>query len=327
MKERVTWIFSSEARLAKMVFAGLLVLVFGFVFGSPVYAQFVRSSGSAGVGYGYGYGYGYGFGADHGANGQYKTSTSPSAANTYGQGYGYGALVNVTLTPISTASSETIGTVVTFTASGATTDPNGTVAYSLSGAPAGATINASSGAFSWDTTTANYQTYNFSVVATGSSGGSASQTLSITINATGSGGGGGSTGGGGGGIIYSSGGGGGSGTVTTAPQITPTSGSSLTPSQIDAIISLLQSFGADPAVIANVRASLWRARLGRLRLYTGSHTWLVRNGCDLPPAGAHRRRLLDSCRCYGLLWCPDASSGHRMADENRRFARSWLLRC
>src|SRR3989344_6042717 len=36
---------------------------------------------------------------------------------------------------------------------------------------------------------------------------------------------------------------------------TPTSGG-LTQSQISAIISLLQSFGADPSVIANVRAAL-----------------------------------------------------------------------
>ncbi len=74
----------------------------------------------------------------------------------------------------------TVGAVVTFTAS--STDPDGTsVVYSLVGAPAGATMGSTTGAFSWNTTGAAVGAHVFEVVA---SDGvlSASTTVTITVN-------------------------------------------------------------------------------------------------------------------------------------------------
>ena len=78
----------------------------------------------------------------------------------------------------------TVGDTVTFTATATDSDASGTIAYSLSGTvPSGASIDPSAGTFSWDTTGAAPNTYPFSVVATGSTGGSDSKDVSITVNA------------------------------------------------------------------------------------------------------------------------------------------------
>src|SRR5262249_15798394 len=53
--------------------------------------------------------------------------------------------------------------------------------YSLSGAPAGASINASTGAFTWATVETDDGTYSFDVVVTDDHGGSTSQTISFTV--------------------------------------------------------------------------------------------------------------------------------------------------
>ena len=77
-----------------------------------------------------------------------------------------------------------------------------------------------------------------------------------------------STGGGGGGIVSSGGGGGGGGggssiyvppvvtPTVTPPVVAPGAASKLTTAQVQAIISLLSSFGADQSTIDNVTASL-----------------------------------------------------------------------
>ena len=76
----------------------------------------------------------------------------------------------------------TVGDIASFTASATDDDPAATIAYSISGAPSGASIDSGSGAFSWDTTGASAQTYSFTVQADGSTGGSDSKSVSITLN-------------------------------------------------------------------------------------------------------------------------------------------------
>lgn len=90
--------------------------------------------------------------------------------------------------------SVTVGSTVTFTAS--STDPEGSpVVYELSGAPAGASIDAGTGAFSWNTTGASTGDFTFSVNA-GDGEATSSVSVTISVNAApsssaGSGGGGG----------------------------------------------------------------------------------------------------------------------------------------
>jgi hypothetical protein len=72
----------------------------------------------------------------------------------------------------------------------------GVIAYSMTGQPSGATLNSSTGAFSWNTWTAQAAAgvYTVTVKAAGSTGGIATSSVSITVNA-GPGSGGGSAGG------------------------------------------------------------------------------------------------------------------------------------
>ena len=76
----------------------------------------------------------------------------------------------------------TVGDTATFTASATDSDASSTIAYGLSGAPAGAAIDPAAGTFSWDTTGTNPGTYSFVVTATGSTGGSDSENVSIIVN-------------------------------------------------------------------------------------------------------------------------------------------------
>ncbi|MFA6537675.1 MAG: hypothetical protein WCT18_04755 [Patescibacteria group bacterium] len=85
-------LFSSEQKLAKVLFSVLVVCAFGFVFGPNLYAQFARQDGGTGWGYGYGYGYGYDYGFDAGRVAGYKTDFTDSDEDVYGWGYGYGYL-------------------------------------------------------------------------------------------------------------------------------------------------------------------------------------------------------------------------------------------
>lgn len=73
---------------------------------------------------------------------------------------------------------------LTFTASATDADlPAQTLVYGLSNAPAGMTINASTGVISWKPTEAQGPAiYTFQVVVTDSSNGSDSETVSITVN-------------------------------------------------------------------------------------------------------------------------------------------------
>ena len=55
-----------NSKVPRIIFASLLTLMFGFIFGPTVYGHFMRQTGESGWGYGYGYGYGYGDGWDGG---------------------------------------------------------------------------------------------------------------------------------------------------------------------------------------------------------------------------------------------------------------------
>jgi len=90
--QKLKSLFSSEEKLAKVIFSVLIICAFGFVFGPNIYAQFARQDGDEGWGYGYGYGYGYDYGFDSGRAAGYKTDFTDSAADVYGWGYGYGYL-------------------------------------------------------------------------------------------------------------------------------------------------------------------------------------------------------------------------------------------
>jgi|GEM_PF-683294 hypothetical protein len=92
------------------------------------------------------------------------------------------AVPTVALAPI-TSPTVNVGDVASFTASATDSDASGTIAYSLTGAPTGAAIDPTAGTFSWDTTGAAAGTYPFSVVATGSTGGSDTQDVSIILDA------------------------------------------------------------------------------------------------------------------------------------------------
>ena len=88
----------------------------------------------------------------------------------------------VSLSPIDPIT-VTEGDVASFTASATASDASSTISFALSGEPSGASIDAGSGAFEWDTTGASAQTYLFSVAATGDTGGSDSKDVSITVEA------------------------------------------------------------------------------------------------------------------------------------------------
>jgi hypothetical protein len=204
MVKKAREFFSSETRVARVIYGGLMLVIFGFVFGPSVFAQFYRNTQTAGYGYGSGYGYGYGSGPDGGANGYRINGSTPLTA--YGYGYGFGAEPVIAFTG-NYSQTVTVGSVATFTAYATDTDvttPGVAIAYNSSNKPAGATINSSTGAFSWDTTGVTPNPYTFTVTAAGNTGGLASQSVTITVNAVSNSGSSSSSG-------SSSGGGGGSG--------------------------------------------------------------------------------------------------------------------
>ncbi len=92
------------------------------------------------------------------------------------------AAVNPTLAVIN-AQTISAGRVATFTAQAADVNPQDTFTYSLgSGAPAGATIDASTGIFHWTPTAAQaLQSYDIQVVATEAGGLTATQTATIKV--------------------------------------------------------------------------------------------------------------------------------------------------
>jgi hypothetical protein len=79
--------------------------------------------------------------------------------------------------------SGTPGSAVTFTATATDPDAGQTRTFSLTGAPAGATINSSTGAFSWTPTTSGTFTVTVVVADNGSPSLSDSETVTITVAA------------------------------------------------------------------------------------------------------------------------------------------------
>src|SRR3989344_5054987 len=103
-------------------------------------------------------------------------------------GFGSFAIVHAQGVPsvtLDSISSQTVlvGDMVSFTASATASDASSTVSYALSGEPSGAVIDTISGAFSWDTTGTATGTYPFAVTAEGSTGGTDSEDVTITIEA------------------------------------------------------------------------------------------------------------------------------------------------
>ena len=76
------------------------------------------------------------------------------------------------------------GTTLTFTATATDADvPANTLTYSLSGAPTGATINATTGVFSWTPTEAQGPgSFSFDVIVSDGSGGTDSETITVTVS-------------------------------------------------------------------------------------------------------------------------------------------------
>ncbi|MDO8517771.1 MAG: peptidoglycan-binding domain-containing protein [bacterium] len=131
-----------------------------------------------------------------------------------------------------------------------------------------------------------------------------------------------STGGGGGGIVSSGGGGGGSSVYTppattpavTPPVVAPGIASKLTTMQVQAILSLLASFGADQAVIDNVSASL--NGLPSATPIRGSLAKLVRN-LDVGSTGDDVKALQVFLNGHGFIVV--SSGGGSPGNETSRF--------
>ncbi len=196
-----------------------------------------------------GYGSGYG----------YKTDFTYSSSSDYGYGYGFGYVTSTIALAAITSQTVTVGDTVSFTASATDNDPTATVSYSLTSAPSGAAINASTGAFSWNTTGVTPNTYTFSVVATGSTGGSDTKSVSITVNAapgitvTTSGGG------------VSGGGGGGSGYYAT----------STTPTNAQTTLSVADLQAQLASLIATLKTLLLQAKAAGVSIPAGAEAYLV----------------------------------------------------
>ncbi|MDD5043618.1 MAG: hypothetical protein PHD51_03030 [Patescibacteria group bacterium] len=77
-----------EKKISKFIFSTLIILVFTLVFGGPLYAQFIRTTGTEGWGFGYGYGYGVGYGNDGGTK-SYRSAGGSDNQYLYNYGYGY----------------------------------------------------------------------------------------------------------------------------------------------------------------------------------------------------------------------------------------------
>ena len=188
-------ILRKDGNLSKMIFGALIVAVFSFIFGPAVFAQFYLNTTSTGFGSGFGYGYGYGYGPNPYTSSYRTNGTNPLTA--YGYGYGFGSAPVISLSATSSTNVNS-GSIAAFTISATDQDVTtpGVIAYSMTGQPSGATLNSSTGAFSWNTWTAQAAAgvYTFTVKAAGSTGGIATSSVSITVNA-GPGSGGGSAGG------------------------------------------------------------------------------------------------------------------------------------
>ena len=101
------------------------------------------------------------------------------------------ATVSITVNPVNdppvlsnVPASATINELVSYTFTATASDVDGdTLTFSLSGAPAGATIDSSTGAFSWTPTEAQGPgVYPFSVVVSDGNGGSNTESITITVN-------------------------------------------------------------------------------------------------------------------------------------------------
>jgi hypothetical protein len=90
--------FSSEKRVSKAIFLVVLAVLFTTVFGSTIYAQFLRSAAGSTFIYGYGYGDdGYGYGYGYGSSGD----NSYGFAGTSGAATGVSASASQTTATVS----------------------------------------------------------------------------------------------------------------------------------------------------------------------------------------------------------------------------------
>ena len=80
--------FRKEKAITKAIPLIIIMVAIALIFGSGIWAQFMRITGDTGEGYGYGYGYGLGFGWDSGAVAGHRLTGD--AADVYGYGYGFG---------------------------------------------------------------------------------------------------------------------------------------------------------------------------------------------------------------------------------------------
>src|SRR5680860_1459749 len=121
MNKIKSFIFSGEKR-TRAIFSLLAIVVFTFVFGPSIYAQFTLNSG--------GTGYGYGYGSDSGANSyRIDDGTDPSTYN-----YGYGWVSNLSAVNLGTA-----GNFVILAKTGISTTGSTSIVGNLGISPAAAT--------------------------------------------------------------------------------------------------------------------------------------------------------------------------------------------
>ena len=157
------------------------------------------------------------------------TATDPSGNNaSVSQTITVGAAIGVTLQSIVPGSSVAVGQVLTFLAlANGFTNPTFSVSDSYSGSTvSNADINAS-GAFSWTPSAYEVGGHTLTIYANDAYGHSSNTTLTVNVSSAVA--------------------------TTTTTTVHP---SGLSASQIQAIISLLQSFGADQSVINSVSAAL-----------------------------------------------------------------------
>lgn len=79
---------SQDKNVSKFIFAIFAIAIFSFIFGRSIYAEFIRTSGPAGVDWGYGYGFGNGYGVN---DGSYRSGDG-NPPNQWLYGYGIGPL-------------------------------------------------------------------------------------------------------------------------------------------------------------------------------------------------------------------------------------------
>lgn len=132
--------FGSEKKLSRAIFFGVLIVIFSTVFGSTIYAAFIRSSGTTlQYDYGYGnnagtYGYGYGYGST------LVQLTIGNPALTLSKVYDGNTTAAVTAGTLSGVASPfevvTVSAVATYDSSAVGTGKTITVVYTLAGADA-----------------------------------------------------------------------------------------------------------------------------------------------------------------------------------------------